>query len=57
MVQKYIGEVYSPYRWYEKQDVIKKYLKEKNQKNELLDFYNIMIEFHKDDQKGYDVLV
>ena len=30
LIHKYIGEIYTPSRWYEKQDIIKKYLKEKN---------------------------
>ncbi len=29
LINNYIGEVYTPYGWYEKQDSIKKYLKEK----------------------------
>ena len=28
LVSKYVGEVYSPSRWYEKQDAIKKYMKD-----------------------------
>ena len=28
-----------------------------NQKNYLLDFYNIMLEYNKDDPEGYNVLV
>ena len=57
LVSKYVGEVYSPSRWYEKQDAIKKYMKDNHQKNELLDFYNIVLESHKIDPDGYKMLV
>jgi len=57
LINKYAGEVYSPARWYEKQDAIKKYMKDHHQKNDLLDFYNIVLETHKIDPDGYKMLV
>lgn len=32
-------------------------MKEHNQNNILPDFYNIMLEIHKNDPKGYNILV
>ena len=49
----YYGEIYPPWYWYEKQDLIKS---EKLDK-ELPDFYNIMLERLKCDKRGYDVVV
>lgn len=57
MIAEYFGEIYTPWRWFEKQDLIKKYCKEKDKKDELPDFYNIMLEKHKDDPDGYDILI
>jgi hypothetical protein len=51
-VCEYYGEAYLPSRWFEKQDALKKLCK----KGTLLDFYNIILERHTDDDKGYDVL-
>jgi hypothetical protein len=45
-------QAYLPSRWFEKQDALKKLCK----KGTLLDFYNIILERHTDDDKGYDVL-
>ena len=56
-IVKYSGELYSSYKWYEKQDMIKSYQKEKQKKEILLDFYNIMLEKHKEDPTGYDILI
>lgn len=44
-VAEWAGEVYSPWRWFEKQDAFKK----KNPNAALPDFYNIMLERPKDD--------
>lgn len=54
---EYFGEIYSPWRWFEKQDAVKQYLNRKNMKNCLPDFYNIMLEMHHNDPKGYNLLV
>mmetsp|Transcript_15545 Transcript_15545/g.28200 ORF Transcript_15545/g.28200 Transcript_15545/m.28200 type:complete len:677 (+) Transcript_15545:2248-4278(+) len=55
LVIEYFGEIYSPARWYEKQDIIKQLTKSK--KADLPDFYNIMLERHADDPDGYDTVV
>ncbi|EGR33923.1 SET domain protein, partial [Ichthyophthirius multifiliis] len=55
-ITEYVGEIYEPWRWFEKQDLLKKFIKENNQQNILPDFWNIMLEIHKDDPKGYDIL-
>lgn len=49
----YYGEIYPPWYWYEKQDLIKS----KKLDEELPDFYNIMLERLKCDKLGYDVIV
>eukprot|EP01134_Creolimax_fragrantissima_P005212 CFRG5212T1 len=51
-IVEFYGEIYTPWRWFEKQDRVKKMLR----KGALPDFYNIMLERHRDDGKGYDVL-
>ena len=57
LINEYFGEVHPPWRWYEKQDVIKKGQYEKKISLDLPDFYNIMLEKHKFDPDGYDILV
>ena len=49
----YYGEIYPPWYWYEKQDLIKSNKLDK----ELPDFYNIMLERLKLDKNGYDVII
>jgi hypothetical protein len=56
LITEYCGEVYEPWRWFERQDLTKKILKENNHKDVLPDFYNIMLEMHKNEPKGYDIL-
>ncbi|KAK9818057.1 hypothetical protein WJX72_006388 [[Myrmecia] bisecta] len=51
-VAEYLGELYSPWRWFEKQDALKK----RNPHMGLPDFYNITLERPKDDEAGYDVV-
>ncbi|KXZ45516.1 hypothetical protein GPECTOR_53g102 [Gonium pectorale] len=50
-VEEYLGELHSPWRWFEIQDAIKKLTQQ-----ELPDFYNITLERPRDDPDGYDVL-
>ena len=49
----YFGEIYSPWLWFEKQDLIKS----KKLDNDLPDFYNIMLERHKNDKDGYNLVM
>lgn len=51
-VEEYLGEVYTPWRWFERQDSIKKL----NPDGFLPDFYNIQIERPKEDALGYGVI-
>jgi hypothetical protein len=53
LISIYLGEIYPPWYWYEKQDLIKKNKLDK----ELPDFYNIMLERFKQDEKGYDLVM
>eukprot|EP01022_Parablepharisma_sp_SALTPOND_P024251 TRINITY_DN533_c0_g1_i1.p1 TRINITY_DN533_c0_g1~~TRINITY_DN533_c0_g1_i1.p1 ORF type:complete len:922 (-),score=79.49 TRINITY_DN533_c0_g1_i1:3007-5772(-) len=57
LIHEYFGEIYPPWRWYEKQDIIKKGQNEGKISQDLPDFYNIMLERHKFDPDGYDILV
>ena len=52
MVEEYFGEVHPPWRWFEKQDALKK----KRRAGDLPDFYNICLDRPKDDPAGFDVL-
>ena len=51
-VQDYLGELYAPWRWYERQDAIKK----REPGRDLPDFFNITLERPAADAAGYDVL-
>ena len=51
-VQDYLGEIYSPWRWYERQDAIKK----REPGKDLPDFFNITLERPAEDAAGYDTL-
>ena len=53
LIAPYLGEIYSPYLWYEKQDLIKAKKMDKN----LPDFYNIMLERMKSDPDGYNLIM
>lgn len=55
-IAQYLGEVYPPWRWFEKQDGIKNAQKRLGYKPVLPDFYNITLERNIEDEKGYDVL-
>ena len=67
LVVNYLGEVYPPWFWCIKQDVIKSFLlmvkkgKLKNfaqyKNNFNIDFYNIMLEKHRNEPKGRDVVI
>ena len=51
-VEEYLGEIYTPWRWFERQDAIKKL----NPDSGLPDFYNIQIERPPSDDLGYGVI-
>lgn len=51
-VSEYLGELYAPWRWYEKQDLLRK----KSRKGDLPDFYNICLERPADATGGADVI-
>ena len=55
-VVEYLGELYPPWRWFEKQDAIKNAQRKLRFKPVLPDFYNIMLERHLDDPDGYNLL-
>ena len=49
LVVEYFGEIYRPWHWFEKQDVIKQGQNAKKLPKDLPDFYNITFERHMDD--------
>ena len=51
-VNHYLGEMYSPWRWYERCDAMKK----RNPNQELPSFFNITLERPKDDVRGKDTV-
>jgi hypothetical protein len=55
-VEQYLGELYSPWRWFEKTDAVKVVQKKLGKKSALPDFYNIALDRHKDDLGGYNVM-
>lgn len=50
-VEEYFGILHAPWRWFEIQDTLKKYIGE-----DLPDFYNIVLERPRQDPAGYDVM-
>ena len=55
-VERYLGELFSPWRWFEKTDAVKVAQKKLGMKTSLPDFYNIIMERHSDDKKGYNLM-
>lgn len=55
-VSKYLGEIYPPYRWCEKLDVLRKTQNMYGLKPALPDFYNILLEKHRSNSDGYGML-
>ena len=50
-VEEYFGEVHPPWRWFEKQDALKR-----RRRGDLPDFYNMLLDRPKDDAGGFDVI-
>lgn len=55
-IAPYLGEVYPPWKWFEKQEAVKKAIKEFKLEDVLPDFYNILLERTTDSESGYDCL-
>ena len=55
-VVEYLGELVPPWRWFEKQEAVEAAQKHFGQKPTLPDFYNMLMERHRDDSRGYAVL-
>jgi hypothetical protein len=53
VISEYLGELYPPYRWCEKLGVLEKTQKIFGLKPALPDFYNILLERPRLDEKGY----
>jgi hypothetical protein len=56
VISEYLGELYPPYRWCEKLNVLEKAQKHFGLKPTLPDFYNILLERHRLDANGYGIL-
>jgi hypothetical protein len=56
LVTEYIGEIYPPWRWAEKNEAIEEAQRVYNSKPTLPDFYNIVLERPKHERRGYDLL-
>jgi hypothetical protein len=56
VVAEYVGEVYPPWRFFEKQCAIRNLEKKTFDSSSVLGFYNIVLERLKDDVLGYDVM-
>jgi hypothetical protein len=56
LVSEYLGELYPPYRWCEKLDVVEQAQKKFDLKPTLPDFYNILLERPRQDPDGYGLL-
>ena len=56
VVCEYLGELYPPYRWCERQDVIEQAQRHFRLKPALPDFYNILLERPRHDERGYGLL-
>ncbi len=56
MIVEYFGEIYQPWYWYERQDILKQGQNRGILSKDLPDFYNITYERHFDDPQGYDIL-
>jgi len=54
-ITNYVGEVFPPWRWHEKQELVKKTQTKLHFKPILPDFYNIMLERDNDDPEGYGI--
>ena len=55
-VERYLGELYTPWRWFEKTDAVKVAQKKLNKLSTLPDFYNIVLDRHTDDAAGYNLM-
>lgn len=55
VISEYLGELYPPYRWCEKLGVLEKTQKIFGLKPALPDFYNILLERPRLDEKGYGI--
>ena len=56
VVSEYLGEMYPPYRWCEKLDVVEQAQKKFGLRPTLPDFYNILLERPRQDPRGYGLL-
>lgn len=56
VIAEYLGELYPPYRWCEKLDVVQQAQEKYGLKPTLPDFYNILLERPRQDPSGYGMM-
>jgi [histone H3]-lysine4 N-trimethyltransferase ATXR3 len=56
-IVEYFGEIYEPWRWFDREDFIKEVLKKRKVKKHMPEFYNIALEKHPDEPLGSDMLM
>lgn len=57
VISPYLGELYPPFRWCERMDVVEQAQKKFHLKPTLPDFYNILLERPRQDKRGYGTLL
>ena len=55
-ISEYLGDIYPPYRWCERLDVVEQAQRKHSMKPTLPDFYNILLERPRQDPAGYGLL-
>ena len=56
LISEYLGDIYPPYRWCERLDVVEQAQQKYSLKPTLPDFYNILLERPRQDPQGYGLL-
>ena len=56
VICEYLGEIYPPWLWFEKQDLLRSKLRDLNMHHNLPEFYNIVMERPASSPSGYDLL-
>ena len=56
LISEYLGDIYPPYRWCERLDVVAQAQQKYSLKPTLPDFYNILLERPRQDPQGYGLL-
>lgn len=55
-IEQYLGEMYTPWRWFERQDAIRASQRDLSAEKESPEFYNITLERPAGDTRGFDII-